>query len=162
MPFLSVNQRHTVHVHNTASSTLHSQGLISNPPFFLPYNSYDVLDLRIWYWIKLCLLSVTYPLDVVRRRMQMKGISGDLFAYTSTKHAFTTIVQVEGVKGLYKGMWPNLLKVTLESHHHEILNSKRGGGLLLGILGSGLLLSLVLQLKSSQPINFTHKLLTKL
>ena len=94
--------------------------------------------------------------------MQMKGISGDLFAYTSTKHAFTTIVQVEGVKGLYKGMWPNLLKVTLESHHHEILNSKRGGGLLLGILGSGLLLSLVLQLKSSQPINFTHKLLNKL
>lgn len=54
---------------------------------------------------------VTYPLDVVRRRMQMKGISGDLFAYTSTKHAFTTIVQVEGIKGLYKGMWPNLLKV---------------------------------------------------
>lgn len=112
--------------------------------------------------IILCLFSVTYPLDVVRRRMQMKGISGDLFAYTSTKHAFTTIVQVEGVKGLYKGMWPNLLKVTLESHHHEILNSKRGGGLLLGILGSGLLLSLVLQLKSSQLINFTHKLLTKL
>lgn len=66
--------------------------------------------------------------------MQMKGISGDLFAYTSTKHAFTTIVQVEGVKGLYKGMWPNLLKVTLESHHHEILNSKRGGGLLLEFL----------------------------
>ena len=43
----------------------------------------------------------------------MKGISGDLFAYTSTKHAFTMIVQVEGIKGLYKGMWPNLLKVML-------------------------------------------------
>ena len=41
----------------------------------------------------------------------MKGISGDLFAYTSTRHAFTMIVQIEGVKGLYKGMWPNLLKV---------------------------------------------------
>lgn len=55
--------------------------------------------------------TVTYPLDVVRRRMQMKGISGDLFAYTSTTHAFSMIVQVEGIKGLYKGMWPNLLKV---------------------------------------------------
>ena len=42
----------------------------------------------------------------------MKGISGDLFAYTSTRHAFSMIVQVEGIKGLYKGMWPNLLKVT--------------------------------------------------
>lgn len=45
----------------------------------------------------------------------MKGISGDLFVYTSTKHAFTMIVQVEGIKGLYKGMWPNLLKVTTTS-----------------------------------------------
>ena len=45
----------------------------------------------------------------------MKGISGDLFAYTSTRHAFSMIVQVEGIKGLYKGMWPNLLKVTPDS-----------------------------------------------
>lgn len=57
------------------------------------------------------LFSVTYPLDVVRRRMQMKGISGDLFAYTSTGNAFTVIVKLEGFQGLYKGMWPNLLKV---------------------------------------------------
>ena len=64
--------------------------------------------------VVLC-FSVTYPLDVVRRRMQMKGISGDLFAYTSTRHAFSMIVQVEGIKGLYKGMWPNLLKVTPDS-----------------------------------------------
>ena len=62
------------------------------------------------YHLFVC-FSVTYPLDVVRRRMQMKGISGDLFAYTSTGHAFSMIVQVEGIKGLYKGMWPNLLKV---------------------------------------------------
>ena len=41
----------------------------------------------------------------------MKGISGDLFAYTSTGNAFTVIVKVEGIRGLYKGMWPNLLKV---------------------------------------------------
>ena len=41
----------------------------------------------------------------------MKGISGELFAYTSTKNAFTIIVKVEGIQGLYKGMWPNLLKV---------------------------------------------------
>ena len=68
------------------------------------------------FGLKLCCVvfcfPVTYPLDVVRRRMQMKGISGDLFAYTSTRHAFSMIVQVEGIKGLYKGMWPNLLKVT--------------------------------------------------
>lgn len=53
----------------------------------------------------------TYPLDVVRRRMQMKGATGELFKYNSTWHAFKVIVKSERVYGLFKGMWPNLLKV---------------------------------------------------
>ena len=55
----------------------------------------------------------TYPLDVVRRRMQMKGATGELFKYNSTWHAFKVIVKSEGVYGLFKGMWPNLLKVKI-------------------------------------------------
>lgn len=54
----------------------------------------------------------TYPLDVVRRRMQMTGATGELFKYNSTWHAFNVIVKGEGIHGLFKGMWPNLLKVT--------------------------------------------------
>ncbi|XP_020617420.1 mitochondrial adenine nucleotide transporter ADNT1-like isoform X2 [Orbicella faveolata] len=53
----------------------------------------------------------TYPLDVVRRRMQMKGATGELFKYNSTWHAFNVIAKTEGIHGLFKGMWPNLLKV---------------------------------------------------
>lgn len=53
----------------------------------------------------------TYPLDVVRRRMQMKGATGELFKYNSTWHAFNVVVRTEGLGGLFKGMWPNLLKV---------------------------------------------------
>ncbi|KAK3755749.1 hypothetical protein QZH41_019982, partial [Actinostola sp. cb2023] len=56
-------------------------------------------------------LKVTYPLDVVRRRMQMKGIKKNEFAYNSTVHAFKSIVKKEGVRGLYKGILPNLIKV---------------------------------------------------
>ena len=41
----------------------------------------------------------------------MKGLLSDKFSYNSTPHAFKTIVQQEGIKGLYKGMLPNLLKV---------------------------------------------------
>lgn len=59
-----------------------------------------------------CHFLVTYPLDVVRRRMQMKGLKKSEFAYNSTFHAFKTIVQKEGFKGLYKGILPNLLKVS--------------------------------------------------
>lgn len=55
--------------------------------------------------------SVSYPLDVIRRRMQMKGTMGDRFPYRGTAHAIATIVRTEGVPGLYKGMLPNLLKV---------------------------------------------------
>jgi solute carrier family 25 phosphate transporter 23/24/25/41 len=50
--------------------------------------------------------SVCYPLDLVRRRMQLRGK-----VYSSTPMAFYTIVQQEGVKGLYKGMVPNAVKI---------------------------------------------------
>lgn len=54
---------------------------------------------------------VTYPLDVLRRRMQMKGTMGEKFPYRSSPHAAVTIYRTEGVLGFYKGMLPNLLKV---------------------------------------------------
>ena len=54
---------------------------------------------------------VTYPLDVIRRRMQMRGAMGDKFPYRNTPHAITTIFRTEGVWGFYKGMLPNVLKV---------------------------------------------------
>lgn len=47
-----------------------------------------------------------YPLDTVRRRMQMKGR-----IYTSTPNAFATIFKQEGPLGFYKGMMPNVVKV---------------------------------------------------
>lgn len=54
---------------------------------------------------------VTYPLDVIRRRMQMKGAHADKFPYTSTPNAIATIYRIEGIGGFYKGLLPNLLKV---------------------------------------------------
>lgn len=47
-----------------------------------------------------------FPLDTVRRRMQMKGRN-----YSSTVNAFTTIFAKEGMAGFYKGMLPNAIKV---------------------------------------------------
>ena len=50
--------------------------------------------------------SVCYPLDTVRRRQQMKGRH-----YEGMVDAFRQIVKVEGVRGLYRGMVPNAVKV---------------------------------------------------
>ena len=55
--------------------------------------------------------TCTYPLDVLRRRFQINTMSGMGFKYKSIPHALQTIIAQEGLKGLYKGIAPNLLKV---------------------------------------------------
>lgn len=57
-----------------------------------------------------CPCAVTYPLDVVRRRMQLKGTYKHFF-YRNTGHAFISILRQEGIQGFYNGLWPNLVKV---------------------------------------------------
>ncbi|PPJ53857.1 hypothetical protein CBER1_03273 [Cercospora berteroae] len=55
--------------------------------------------------------TITYPFDVLRRRFQVNSMSGMGFQYTGIIDAITKIVKQEGVKGMYKGIVPNLLKV---------------------------------------------------
>nr|ACU20385.1 unknown [Glycine max] len=67
--------------------------------------------------------TVAYPLDVIRRRMQMVGwnhaasvLTGDgrgkvPLEYTGMIDAFRKIVQHEGFGALYKGLVPNPVKV---------------------------------------------------
>ena len=49
--------------------------------------------------------------DVLRRRFQINTMSGMGFQYKSIWHAVSVIVGQEGLKGMYKGIVPNLLKV---------------------------------------------------
>lgn len=67
--------------------------------------------------------TVAYPLDVIRRRMQMVGwkgadsvVTGDGKAKSSLEYngmvdAFRKTVRQEGVRALYKGLVPNSVKV---------------------------------------------------
>ena len=51
--------------------------------------------------------TVCYPLDTVRRRMQMAGNT-----YSSMGNALTTIASKEGIiNGFYQGWWANTVKV---------------------------------------------------
>lgn len=55
--------------------------------------------------------TCTYPFDVLRRRFQINTMSGMGYQYSSIGDAVRMIVKTEGMKGMYKGIVPNLLKV---------------------------------------------------
>ncbi|CAG8499797.1 13738_t:CDS:2, partial [Cetraspora pellucida] len=55
--------------------------------------------------------TITYPLDVLRRRMQVTGMKELEYKYHNTWDALTQLLKREGIRGLYKGMVPNYLKV---------------------------------------------------
>lgn len=50
--------------------------------------------------------SICFPLDTIRRRMQMKGTN-----YTSVLNAVSEIASKEGVRGFYRGVVPNAVKI---------------------------------------------------
>lgn len=51
----------------------------------------------------------SYPLDIVRRRMQTDNVTGN--TYKSVVHALVTIARQEGIiDGLYKGLSLNWIK----------------------------------------------------
>ena len=57
-----------------------------------------------------CALTCTYPTDLIRRKMQLRGTGGHE-NYDSMLDCFQKILKNEGVAGLYKGYFAALLKV---------------------------------------------------
>ncbi|KAK7292894.1 hypothetical protein RJT34_15750 [Clitoria ternatea] len=56
--------------------------------------------------------TATFPLDLVRRRMQLEGASGRARVYnTSLFGTFKHIIRSEGARGLYRGILPEYYKV---------------------------------------------------
>lgn len=55
--------------------------------------------------------TVVYPLNVLRTRLQTQGTEMHPARYTGIWDVAHTTIRNEGVRGLYKGLMPNLLKV---------------------------------------------------
>lgn len=55
--------------------------------------------------------SVVYPLNVVRTRLQTQGTAGHRDTYTGIWDVARKTYRREGLRGFYKGLTPNLLKV---------------------------------------------------
>ncbi|KAK9804762.1 hypothetical protein WJX72_003881 [[Myrmecia] bisecta] len=54
---------------------------------------------------------VSYPLGLVRTRLQAQGIGGEPLKYSGMLDVFRKTIRHEGVRGLYKGLMPNLMKI---------------------------------------------------
>ena len=57
--------------------------------------------------------TVSYPLDVVRRRMQTAVLAPGIRAAPSMLAVFSDLVRTEGLAGMYKGLSVNFLKAPL-------------------------------------------------
>ncbi|KAE8220395.1 hypothetical protein CF319_g6074 [Tilletia indica] len=57
--------------------------------------------------------TLTYPLDVLRRRMQMAGMKDERLGFKEKTSwaVMGSLFKAEGVRGLYRGLFSNLLKV---------------------------------------------------
>jgi len=54
---------------------------------------------------------VSYPLALIRTRMQAQGVAGAAPKYTSMMDVLQKTLEAEGFRGLYKGFLPNLMKL---------------------------------------------------
>ena len=82
---------------------------------YLPKKSdpfFDVINLILGAGAGAAAATITYPLDVVRRRMQLQGVAGvDLPQYKNTRDCLKQILKNEGFLGFYKGLTACYLKV---------------------------------------------------
>ena len=56
-------------------------------------------------------LTITYPTDLLRKHYQMSGFNKDVPRYNGIFDGFRTIVQKEGIRGLYRGLLPSYIRI---------------------------------------------------
>jgi len=56
-------------------------------------------------------VSITYPSDLVRRRLQLQGFDKSVPQYNGIFHCFKKIVRSEGITGLYRGLFACYIKL---------------------------------------------------
>ena len=59
---------------------------------------------------------IVYPLDTVKKRIQIQSVYGSSSTYYNGMwDCLATTIRIEGIQGLYRGLFPSVLKTTLGS-----------------------------------------------
>ena len=56
-------------------------------------------------------VSITYPTDLIRRRLQLQGFDSTVPRYSGISHCASTIIKKEGFRGLYRGLLATYIKL---------------------------------------------------
>ena len=56
-------------------------------------------------------ISITYPTDLIRRRLQLQGFDASVPHYSGISHCARTIIKKEGFRGLYRGLLATYIKL---------------------------------------------------
>ena len=74
--------------------------------------------------------TLTYPFDVLRRKMQVVGLgAGALgYQYNGALDAARVILKTEGIRGMYRGLWPNLREYSCSGRERNLAgtDARRG------------------------------------
>jgi len=58
-------------------------------------------------------ISITYPTDLIRKRLQLQGFNKSVPIYNGFWDCFIKIIKTDGISGLYKGLPINIIKTFL-------------------------------------------------
>lgn len=67
---------------------------------------FDLINLTFGAFAGLVSMVSTYPLDLVKRKMQLIGVNRHTKNYDSLYHCITSIMAQEGPRGFFKGLSP--------------------------------------------------------
>ena len=71
-----------------------------------------------------CAKVAVYPLDMVKKRLQVQGFEHGRIGFGQTQHysglrdCVLQVMREEGVRGLYKGLSPSIIKAALSTALH--------------------------------------------
>ena len=72
-------------------------------------------------------VTITYPSDLIRRRLQLQGFDSSVPTYNGIIDCLIKIYRQEGIKGFYRGLLANYVKtgptVAIQFWTIEYLNS---------------------------------------
>ncbi|CAI2374305.1 unnamed protein product [Moneuplotes crassus] len=72
---------------------------------------FDIINLACGAAAGMISMSVTYPLDLVKRRIQLAGINKHARSYDGLFHCLVSMLMYEGPRSFWKGLNPCILKM---------------------------------------------------